>query len=61
MRFCFSSLSERLVRQAASGFLIALAALTLAAGAAAEEFAAHIKRELARWAKVIDQAHIRPE
>ena len=44
-----------------SRFLIALTALTLAAGTAAEEFAAHIKRELARWAKVIAQAHIRLE
>ena len=31
------------------------------AGTSPEEFAAHIKRELARWAKVIAQAHIRPE
>jgi tripartite-type tricarboxylate transporter receptor subunit TctC len=31
------------------------------AGTSPEEFAAHIKRELARWAKVIEQAHIRPE
>ena len=44
-----------------SRFLIALTALTLAADTAAEEFAAHIKRELARWAKVIAQAHIRLE
>jgi len=31
------------------------------AGNTPEEFAAHIKRELARWAKVIRQAHIRLE
>jgi len=31
------------------------------AGNTPEEFAAHIKRELARWAKVIKQARIRPE
>jgi tripartite-type tricarboxylate transporter receptor subunit TctC len=28
-------------------------------GSSPEEFAAHIKRELARWAKVVKDAHIR--